>query len=194
MDSTCRATKRVTFAEGLDGNGKTMEIPPVTKEISQELHRVLFCQRDELALMKERVRHTILCGKANDDDETSGLGRYTFERSQHKRNALFHIISAYREYSHDHEYIRYVSERCTAWAVYVAKKEADDVNYDVYGDPLDNLLQTSTWEQDLDSFNNSFGKRALTIDTASDLDDDCSSVRNVRPRLLPPTPSTPIAT
>ena len=80
-------------------------------------------------------------------DEMSGLHRYGWERSQHKRSAIHYVIHAHKQFPKNHDFVRQVSKRCTQWARHVAQEEGFATFCQVYGDPVQ--IDTESWEEDV---------------------------------------------
>ena len=114
--------------------------PPLFQTLTEEDCQRLWFQRDELMAAKERMRHMIRFGTIEEygAEDMSGLkGRYSLERSQHKRSAIYYTIAAHQHSPGDHSFVRAVSKRCTGWARHVAAEEGFATYCEVYGDPLD---------------------------------------------------------
>jgi len=177
-DSRC---KKVSFAEHIQEAGQ----PALFDELTEENCKELWYQKNELSAMKKEVRslltkighsptpfpqqqyqldtlsvdQDLFLQKLETEDQTlAGLGRFGFQRAQYKRSAIYYVLAAQREYfgKHKIEYLQAVSLRCTGWARRVAAEEGFSVFCEVYGDPIEILFNTSSWEEDLNSFNNSF--------------------------------------
>jgi len=182
--------RKVSFSS-MDTMATSENSPPAFfDELTDEICRELWYQKDELVTMKKAVR--VLLAKAGhiapqpqqqqqqqslnviEEDEAEsqqmeteretviGLGRFSYQRSQYKRSAIYYVMAAQQEcpwnYPKKPAYIRAVSRRCTGWARQVATEEGFANFCEVYGDPIENLLNTSSWEEDLKSFNDSFSQ------------------------------------
>jgi len=183
-------SRKVSFAE----NSTIVGQSALFDELTEENCKQLWYQKDELSAMKKEVRflltqighfpttlaqqqqkHNIPTVDQDDflrqfetEDQTlAGLGRFGFQRTQYKRSALYYVLAAQREYlgKHKNEYLKAISRRCTGWARRVAAEEGFSVFCEVYGDPIENLLNASSWEEDLKSFNGSFA--AVEEDTVT---------------------------
>lgn len=195
-----RFSKHVSFS--MDKSPETSELPyapALFSTLTEDMCQDLWYQQDHLAAMKQEVRDLVLYG-STDEEEMSGLGRYTFERSQHKRSAIYYVIAAHRERSMDEEWVKAVSERCTGWARHIARQDGFEAYCDIYGDPLEVLLRNSSWEADLKSFNARYelppspGKRKAADGPRVDAIVCSAHDRHVRSRSMPSMPSTPIST
>jgi hypothetical protein len=66
-----------------------------------------------------------------------GLRKYSYERTQHKRSALWYVLAVSQAYySTNPEFVHAVSERCTAWARRVAYHEGVALYKSLYGRSL----------------------------------------------------------
>jgi hypothetical protein len=89
-------------------------------------------------ILKSREGHSgltcpLLDGAEEEDTTTCGLRKYSYERTQHKKSALWYVMAASREYPTNPEFIKAVSERCTGWARQVAYHEAMALYKELYG-------------------------------------------------------------
>lgn len=145
--------KRVTFAnQSTVDSVESRDSQPLHNQIqmTEEDCRMLWYQKDELVAAKQHMRYLILHGSDETDgsDEMSGLHRYGWERSQHKRSAIYYVIQAHREYPKNHDFVREVSKRCTQWARHLAEEEGFATFCQVYGDPVQ--IDTEAWEEEDD--------------------------------------------
>jgi len=102
----------------------------------EDIERLWYCENDMVAA-KELTR-ALLMGTAQETPEVEsetglGLRKYSAERSQYKRSALWHIMAATRDPSKNPEFVRAVSERCSWWSRQVAYGEGLSLHADIYG-------------------------------------------------------------
>lgn len=115
----------------------------------EEIER-LWYNEDDLRRAKQRTRYLVLqqhnpkqkqpkqhIQKEEEEESFYGLERYSWERSRHKKSALWYVLAAHSEYPHHPSFIKAVSERCTGWAQQVARLEAMELFHDLYGDDED---------------------------------------------------------
>lgn len=94
--SNKKEKKRVTFADEctIDSESRDPRQQPlhdqICSQMTEEDRRMLWYQKDELVAAKQHMRDLILHGsdEVNGSDEMSGLQRFGWERSQHKRMYL----------------------------------------------------------------------------------------------------------
>lgn len=163
--------------------------------LTEEDCRERWYQKDELSAMKRAVRMAILYGISdeieNQQSEPSafsfgvGLGRFSLERSQHKRSAIYHILMAQQHArqqlaSRNHSmslaqqqeatesWIRRISRRCTAWARHISAEEGFATFCEVYGDPI---VEETPAEEAWDLFHEYAGD-LLTMSTSDEESED----------------------
>ena len=190
--SSDKKQKRVSFAqhEGtMDGGSSasrenSRQQQPLHHDMptpmTDEDRRMLWYQKDELLAAKQHMKYLILHGsdEANGSDEMSGLHRYGWERSQHKRSAIHYVIEAHREFPKNHDFVREVSKRCTQWARHLAEEEGFATFCQVYGDPVQ--IDAESWDCDVSMVNN-LVQQTQFLDSSDENAKDTPRIPSVTP-------------
>jgi hypothetical protein len=155
-DDTNNANTNTTTATDSDSNAEVCgpQQPPLS--LTDELCHELWYQQDEINKMKADVRYTILhrneIAKTADGDQLVGLHRFSPQRAQWKRSAIYYTLLAQKQQKHlqkfstkkddpdklaqkVQDFVRKVSLRCTGWAREQAIKQGFK-DYCAIHDPL----------------------------------------------------------
>lgn len=139
--------RHVYFSDGENDTQRSVTHKELTPDMIQEL----WYSQDDIERMKNEVR-CLVCKQrqimntsareaTNDNSSmstTSNLQRYGAQRSKYRRDTLQSILNAQNQ-NRDPEFLRQVSEQCTAWARALAANQGLEDYCEVY-DPLDSLI------------------------------------------------------
>eukprot|EP00339_Tiarina_fusa_P010705 CAMPEP_0117026668 /NCGR_PEP_ID=MMETSP0472-20121206/19586_1 /TAXON_ID=693140 ORGANISM="Tiarina fusus, Strain LIS" /NCGR_SAMPLE_ID=MMETSP0472 /ASSEMBLY_ACC=CAM_ASM_000603 /LENGTH=238 /DNA_ID=CAMNT_0004733743 /DNA_START=176 /DNA_END=892 /DNA_ORIENTATION=+ len=107
--------------------------------LTDETCAALWYQPEEIACLKHATRQIVLYGQNFfGETDTSGLERYSVQRSHHKKEVLRYILMIHRM-GKDADCLGGASRKSTAWASVVANQQGYRDYCDVY-DPLHEFL------------------------------------------------------
>lgn len=200
-DNEKHMTNNMVNDENSKRNNKGM---PKRKELPAGLTLAsceeLWYHNKEIESFKLATRDLTLFGKRRDDDDLSGLERFTMERSNLKRNSIRYVLLAQmqqkqqqeqnqhqqkgRRESESTEFIREVSRKCSTWAVDTALVQGFKDFCEVY-DPLaslfgGNIMCNSSSSSKMINFNECFFSDEAQHDysSSSSSNNDSTSKRN----------------
>jgi hypothetical protein len=107
-------------------------------QLTNELCHDLWYQTPEIVAMKQDAKRVLFNRENADPDDLLGLERFNSQRAVWKRSAIYYVLLAQRQ-RHGEDFIRRVSQRCSAWARETAVRQGF-ADYCAVNDPLASLF------------------------------------------------------
>ena len=133
---TPRTERRVRFTQQQGPSFAPCNGPnngePLFSELTLETCQELWYQPGDLEVFKAEARKLLIHG-CGDEDEYSGLERYSCKRTREKAIAIRYILSAQKRKGATDEVLSVVAQTCNAWAQEIAFLQGFKDYCQVYG-------------------------------------------------------------
>jgi hypothetical protein len=197
-DDKTSIRKSVTFlfdnSSSGDGDAQGEHLAsPSPLQLTAEICHDLWYQTPEITAMKQDAKRVLLNRTDSSPDERLGLERFNSQRAVWKRSAIHYVLMAQKQ-RHGEDFIRRVSQRCSAWAREMAIHQGFK-DYCAVNDPLASLFGNEEENYNDCFFNEPYccpatewnsrrndQRKAEDIETSSTTFPPITSERNVRQR------------